>query len=413
MSRKAKETGDKRVLDKKTPKRDADSAKVVSEEKEKNLYLAQIQFLNEKLERCEQKCTELEVQKKDLNLKHNALEKEKADIVDFLKHSLLEKDEEVEKLSEQLDRVQQEAQREQEEMQRQHKLQMDQLHSRTDALTEENKTLVEKLTCVEQFLNERDQLMASLDILQKQLSQQEEDHRVSLHNRDIKALIEKNKWEKQLETQVAKMEVEVQSLVKQKLPETTSIAIQQNKELKERFGQLSQHTHGLQDENTFLQTTKTQLKLDVENLEQMLREVSRNNCIQKRVVEKLTDKCTELQTELHQCRQKHQQLHSLHSQSMDEMETLRQDKASVFKQCNKKQHDVCRLEAELQLEKRKRREMKSIIQKGCIVLKEALMEVDVELDSKDRVDRWRLLMQKLLVALEVPSLQQPTTHEVY
>ncbi|XP_072289979.1 cilia- and flagella-associated protein 157 [Eucyclogobius newberryi] len=404
MSKKVKESGEKRG--KKTTKKDTDSAsEAVSEERERSFCLAQIRFLSEKLERYEQKCEDLEAQKKDLNLKHVAREKEKADIVAFLKRSLLEKDEEADRLSERLDSAQQDAQRQREEMQQQHKLQLDQLQHGADALTVDNQTLVEKLMCVEQFLNDRDQLMAKLDALKKQLSRQEEAHTVELHNRDMQALTDKDKWEKTLESHVAGMEAEVQRLVNQRLPETTSLALQQNKELKERFGQLSQHSQGLLGENTALKKSKTQLKLDVENLEQMLREVTRNNCIQKRVVQKLTEKCTALQTELNQCRQKHQQLLSLQSQSVDEMETLRQDQASVLKQCNKKQHDIGHLEAALQQERRTRSEMKSVIQKGCVILKEALMEVEVE-NSKERVDRWKLLMKKLLVVLEAPSVEE-------
>ncbi|KAJ0067775.1 hypothetical protein NL108_010448, partial [Boleophthalmus pectinirostris] len=231
----------------------------------------------------EQKCNDLEAQKKDLNLKHSALEKEKTDIMDFLRRSLLDKEEEVERLSERLETVLEEVQKEQEEMQEQHSLQIEQLQNRTDELTVENKRLVEKLTCVEQFLNERDQMMANLDTLKKQLFHQEEEHRVNLHERDIQALMDKKKWEKKLEGHVANMEAEVQSLVNQKLPETTSLALEQNKELRERFIQLSQHTQELLERNTALQKIKTGLKLDVENLEQMFKEVSRNNCVQKRV----------------------------------------------------------------------------------------------------------------------------------
>uniref|UniRef100_A0A3B4AUE8 Cilia- and flagella-associated protein 157 n=1 Tax=Periophthalmus magnuspinnatus TaxID=409849 RepID=A0A3B4AUE8_9GOBI len=331
MPKKAKESSDKREQDKKMTKQDSASAnKDVSGEKEK-IYLAQIGFLSEKLERFEQKCDELETQKKDLNLKYSSLEMEKADIVDFLRRSLLDKEEEVERLSERLETVQEEAQREREETQLQHKLQKEQLQKRMDALTVENKTLLEKLTCVEQFLNERDQMTANLDALKKQLSRQEKEHRVDLHNRDIQALMDKNKWEKKLESHVADMESEVQSLVNQKLPQTTVLALEQNTELRERFLQLSQHAQELVQRNTALQKTKTELKLDVENLEQMFKEVSRNNCVQKRVVEQLTEKCTQLQTELKQYKHKCQQLHSLHSQTMDEMEMLRFSRSFMLK----------------------------------------------------------------------------------
>lgn len=53
--------------------------------------------------------------------------------------------------------------------------------------------LVEKLVHVEQFLKERDQLMANLEALTKQLSRQEEEHKGVLHTMDMKALLEKKR----------------------------------------------------------------------------------------------------------------------------------------------------------------------------------------------------------------------------
>lgn len=80
-----------------------------------------------------------------MNLKYTALEKEKEDIVDFLRRSLLEKEVEFIGLCERLQSVQQAAQKEQDEMQQQHSLQMDRLQNRTEALTAENRALSKTL----------------------------------------------------------------------------------------------------------------------------------------------------------------------------------------------------------------------------------------------------------------------------
>ncbi|CAL9707666.1 unnamed protein product [Knipowitschia caucasica] len=395
MPKKTKGNGEKQEQSK---KRGPDSAaKVTFDEKEKIVYLAQIQVLSEKVERFEKRCCDLEAQKKQLTQKLGAAEQEKADMVDFLTRSLLEKEEEAERLSEELQRVQQEALRDGDDRQQQHREHAEQIQHRADAAEEQNKALVEKLSRVEQFLNERETLMSDLSALRNRLSRQEEEHRVALHDRDMQALVDKSTWEKKLKSHTVRMEAEVERLVSQRLPEATSRTLQQNQELRGRFSQLSQHTQGLVEANAVLNQTKTRLQLDVENLEEMLREVSRKNCLQKRTVEQLNVKCSELQTELQGCRGRHDQLHSLHSHSMEQMETLRQDKASVFTQCNEKQDDICRLEAELQQETRKRSEMKSVIQKGCIILQEVLMEVCVE-EPEVRF-RWKPLMEELLQIL--------------
>lgn len=89
------------------------------------------------------------------------------------------------------------------------------------------------------------------------------------------------------------MEAEAQCLVNQKLPETTRLVIQDNKELKARFSKLSDYAQGLVEKNTALQKRKTELSLDVGNLEQMLSEVSRKNAIHKKVTTWLSDKCSD------------------------------------------------------------------------------------------------------------------------
>lgn len=86
-----------------------------------------------------------------------------------------------------------------------------------------------------------------------------------------------------MESHAAVMAAEVQHLVEQKVPRTTRLAIQENNQVKERYSQLSEQAHVLVEENTALRDMKSQLRLDVDILEEMLREVSRESCVRKRV----------------------------------------------------------------------------------------------------------------------------------
>ncbi|XP_054895432.1 cilia- and flagella-associated protein 157-like isoform X2 [Poeciliopsis prolifica] len=64
--------------------------------REKSLFLTQISFLDEQLEKFQLQCDELKEQKKDIVLKSGALQKDTNDILEYLQHylSVLEKDEE-------------------------------------------------------------------------------------------------------------------------------------------------------------------------------------------------------------------------------------------------------------------------------------------------------------------------------
>ncbi|XP_029999158.1 cilia- and flagella-associated protein 157-like [Sphaeramia orbicularis] len=403
--------------DNKTRKKESRVAsvdKTASDDKEKRLYLTQIRYLNEQLERYQLKCDELERQKKDFSSQYNVLEKEKRDIVEYLKCSLLEKEEEVNMLHERLENERQTAQKEQDTLQQQHRLLIQELHHRNDELAAENMTLVQKLDALEEFQKQREQLVSKMESLKNQVASQEQEHKAAIHSLEMKALLERNRLEKEMQSQAASMAAEVQHLVEQNLPEATRLAIEENKEVRSRCSQLSDHACGLLKVNTALQTRKTKLRLDVDILEQMVSDISRKSCIQKKLVEQLTEKCEQLQTELRDCREEHRQLQTKHSHVLTEIDQLREDKTSISKQCKKNKTDLSQLEVELQNERR-RRKMKSIRQEAVIISKQTVNPPqppcrpvtddsgDQELEVKS-VARWRQLMQKLLVVLDRPTL---------
>lgn len=78
------------------------------------------------------------------------------------------------------------------------------------------------------------------------------------------------------------MAAEAQHVLNQKVPETTRLA-RENTEVKARFSQLSEQILALMGENSALRDRKSQLSVDVDILEQMLSEMSRQSCIRKKV----------------------------------------------------------------------------------------------------------------------------------
>lgn len=85
-----------------------------------------------------------------------------------------------------------------------------------------------------------------------------------------------------MESHVVAMAEEVQHLVDQNLPETTRMALQENTELKVQLSQLSEQAQILMKDNAALQGRKNKLSLDVDILEKMLSEMSRQSCIRKK-----------------------------------------------------------------------------------------------------------------------------------
>lgn len=89
--------------------------------------------------------------------------------------------------------------------------------------------------------------------------------------------------EKETEKRAASTQAEVDYLVNQRVPEAVRSAMKETMEVKAQFSQLSQHALVLTEENSALRARRSQLSVDVGNLEQMLKEVSRQSCIQKKV----------------------------------------------------------------------------------------------------------------------------------
>ncbi|XP_041855706.1 cilia- and flagella-associated protein 157-like [Melanotaenia boesemani] len=413
--KKEKKSGDKRNENSKTPKKESSPTsanKTNPDDNEKDIYLTQIRHLNEELDRYQLKCDELERQNNDLISQYSTLESEKKDITEYLKRSLLEKEEEVDELSERLDRQQRAADQDRAVLQLQHSRLSKELQDHIDDLVEKNTTLEKRLAGLEEFQKQREALMSKMEFLEKQLAHQEKEHKDEIHCLEMKALLEKRRLEKEIEQQVEAMEAEVQHLVDQKLPETSRLVLQENVEVKACFSQLSQRTQALMEENATLQQLKGQLSVDVDILEQMLRETSRMNCIQKKTVQQLTEKCQQLQTEQKDWRQQLQQLQTEHTGVLTEMETLRQDQASLSEQCSKIREKMSQLKAELQEERRKRSRMKCIMQEAGVTLRQALVEEPTEQDSGvNSVTQWKKLMKKALMVLDRHAVPTSATKD--
>ncbi|XP_029016774.1 cilia- and flagella-associated protein 157 [Betta splendens] len=368
-------------------------------DKEKDVYLTQIRYLNEQLERYQLKCDDLETHSKDFTAQYITLEKEKKDIVEFLKRSLLEKEDEVDVLTERLERQRQDADRDRDAVRLQQSQLMQKLQGQIEELTGERDTLEARLAGLEEFQQQKEQLMAKVETLETQLAQQEVEHKTNIHNLEMKALLENKRLEKEMESHMAAMSEKVQKQVDQNLPEATRMALQENTELKVQLNQMSELAKNLMKKNSALQGCKNQLRLDVELLEKMMSEVSRQSCVHKKVVEQLTEKCQQMQEEQRHSRHELQHVQAKHKETLAEMEALRQEQAALSDLHSKSKAEGHRLEAELEKERRKSSRMKSILQEAAVTLRQALMEAPAELESV----HWKKVMQKLLLDLNGPT----------
>ena len=94
-------------------------------------------------DRCQLKCDDFEQQSKDYTSQYTSLEKDKNDIIEYLKHSLLEKEDEAEDLYLKLEAQGQAAEKDKEALQLEHAQKNQELQERIEELRGETKRLGE------------------------------------------------------------------------------------------------------------------------------------------------------------------------------------------------------------------------------------------------------------------------------
>uniref|UniRef100_A0A8C1ZH18 Cilia- and flagella-associated protein 157 n=2 Tax=Cyprinus carpio TaxID=7962 RepID=A0A8C1ZH18_CYPCA len=373
-------------------------------ESDKNFYRAQIRDLEERLERYQHKCDELEVQEKDLYSKINNLEKEKKDIVLYLKRTLAQKEDELTDLAETLSRHQQAQEVERESFELQLSLLRHELQENKEKLTSENMALAGKLASLEEFSMQREKLMAERRSLEEQLQKQKEEHQAQIYNLEKKAVLDNDRLKKEMLQHVAAVAAEFRWVSDQKMPETTKRAMQENLSVTAQLQQLSDKTKELLKENDDLRAREKQLKIENAITEPLIHEITKKNVANQKVVHQLTEKCKQMQSEVEKCAKlqvEHQELLDSHSAVCTELDALRKKHATVIEVLNQTKAEAKRQRKELEEERTLRKQLKTVLEEAAVALKEALREVPKEEDSELKITvRRNQMMQKLLAVLD-------------
>nr|XP_057927888.1 cilia- and flagella-associated protein 157 [Doryrhamphus excisus] len=346
MPKKENKYGHKQDEDKsKTKNKQSEAGQAEENGKEKDLYLIQIRFLNEQLERYKRKCEDVANEKKALSSQCSAMEKEKKDIVDYLKRSLLEKEDELDEISQRLQALRREADEDKDALRQQLDLERRQLGARIDELEEDNERLVARLAAVEEFKKQKEKMSSDVELLEKQLASREAEHAAAMHAMEMKALLDKSRLIDRMDARAAAVAADTERLMERKLPETTRRTAQENQEVKARYAVLSEKAHDLARENATLREQKGLLAADVDVLERTLSEMSRQSCVRKKVVQQLSAKCQQLQ--MKEMKESDRDLGAKEEDVGAEPEVLRKCQASATTA-------TARLEAELQQERKRR-----------------------------------------------------------
>ncbi|XP_051971546.1 cilia- and flagella-associated protein 157-like isoform X1 [Xyrauchen texanus] len=394
----------KRSGEKSLKKESMEFEEIVAEESDKLFYRAQIRDLEERLERYQHKCDELEVQEKDLSSKIDNVEKEKKDIIIYLKRTIAQKEDDLTELAEELSRHQQAQEAERESFELQLSLLRHELQENKDKFTSENMALAGKVASLEEFSMQREKLMAECRSFKEQLQKQKEEHQAEIYNLEKKAVLDNDRLKKEMLEHVASVAAEFRRVSDQKMPETTMRAMQENLAVTAQLKQLNEKTKELLKENDALRAREKQLKIENRIAEPLLNEMTRKNVSNQKVVHQLTEKCKQMHSELDKCAKlqlEHQKLQDSYSTVCMELEALRQNHAIDTDVLEQTKTEVKRQRKELEEEKTLRGQLKTVLEEAAIALKEVLMEVPKEVDSElEIIVRRNQMTQKLLAVLD-------------
>ncbi|XP_010875534.3 cilia- and flagella-associated protein 157 [Esox lucius] len=301
----------------------------------KNVYRLQIQDLEERLDRYKHKCDELEVQQKDLFSKYTTVEKEKKDIVRYLKRLLAQKEDDLRDMSEQLVGLQQAKDDEKNSFELQLSQLRHEFQDKKDKLTSENMVLVGKLATLEEFRVQKQELTAHLESLKEQLEEQRREHQTVIYSLERKAVLDNDRLRKEMQQHVAAVAAEFRRVSDKKMPDTVVRAFHENVSLTAQLSRLSGRSKELLEENEDLREREKRVRREREVSESLFSKMTRKVISNEKVIHQLMEKCKQLQADLEECaraQKEHRQLQKDHVSLLAETHALRQMQTSMLEQ---------------------------------------------------------------------------------
>ncbi|XP_023658257.1 cilia- and flagella-associated protein 157 [Paramormyrops kingsleyae] len=393
----------------KTKKDDTNSRGRISEgpltEVDREYYRAQIADLERRLQKYQHKCDELEVKQRDFHIQYNDLEKEKEDIVHYLKRSCAQKEKELLELSEELAELQNTKDAERGSFERQLAQLRQEFQQSKDQLSSENTVLAGKLAALEEFQLQKEELMGNLSAMKVQLEEQKEEHRNVIYNLEKKAVLDNDRLKKEMHEHVTSVAAEFRRVSDRKMPLTTMRAIKENVSLTAQLRNLSEKSQKLMEENQALREKEKTLRRELEVLEPLLKKMTFKSVCNQKVIQQLIEKCKQQQTELkeHEKSEKQRlQLQEDHSALQQDLSNLREELATVHEESQRKRAEADRLRKGLEEEKVLRGQWETVLEETARALKQ---EVPEEGDSaEEALGHHTQMMHRLLAVLESTGL---------
>ncbi|XP_074525754.1 uncharacterized protein LOC141790024 [Halichoeres trimaculatus] len=363
---------------------------ICSDEREKSLYLTQIRHLDEKLERFQLRCDELEKQNKNLVIQCKALEDADSDR-GFLERVVAEKEKEVEELAVKLETQQQVTEQTLEELKLQQSLELKELQEQVDELRaqirEQDARFEEQRLQKEQL----EQQLCGFEPLKEKLRSKEAEHKTAVEGlkRDI---------ESEMDSMIHERREKLRLLSDTKISEIVQEEMAEMKEMEQQTVEVVNRIQHQREERTAIDTKRSKLLLEIGELKAAAAGLEESISTVETETEKLTEMTEWLQKKIkNQVR--------VHEDLVAQTDKLRKQLNSAVEENCQKTKMAAQLNAALQEEKTRQAVLENDVKKAVIVLRHIL-------EAPGEAVR-TLLNQDLLKILErnLPEAEESTLRD--
>ncbi|KAI3390080.1 hypothetical protein SNEBB_005016, partial [Seison nebaliae] len=258
--------------------------------KQKEYYLVQIRDLEKKIERYQEKCTDLEIQHKEVEDKLFRLETQSGDGLKSLRSQLNTSQMECADLQDRLIGLQQVKDTEKDQYEKQLAQTRNDYQTLKDQLTNEKLDLQGKLADLEEFRMKKDQMIQKQQELEEMIEELKGEHSKQIYDLEKKEVIDKDRLKRKMLQRVHSVAADFRRVSNKRMADTTKRTIRENVSINSQLHKVSNSITSLMKENDGLKAKVNEVKqmytIVKENEEALAKRNVSNQAIIGELVEK-------------------------------------------------------------------------------------------------------------------------------
>lgn len=289
----------KKIAINSTPK---GSAKLenVFHEVSREFFMVQIRDLEEKITRYQEKCDTLDLRNKEMEEFIERQAQDKKDIVSFLEKQLEEKSAELALAQENIQLLEKQSIIDREKHEKDLLDLKENMQDFKDQLLSENMILNGKLTALDDFRAQKDNILKDIAKKDEMLSFQEQKYNEELYQIERKAVIDKDRLKKEMILRVNTVASEFREVSNKQIADTTKRTIHENVVINSQLIKMSDQAVELVSENDDMKLKLKKLKEQLNIFESTEKELVKKNVSNLKVIRMLTEKIKEQEVLLQQ-----------------------------------------------------------------------------------------------------------------